>query len=221
MRSPADMGTAIQTVRRVGPACLEAWPRASGLPRCGKQRNSPRTRQFQRQRLNHGTHGTHGKEHGGNRGDGGDFPGVTESVSETFASPRDTRMTQRFLSFSVYSVYSVVPHSGLRKDIRTWQRAEVNDPEHWVGESDSVVFAPRKPCPCGAEEREPASDRDHTPSEVLACVRALVLAPTFWRTWRPVNPQSFDPRGSRPGVHPASGPPVRGTHSLRACDPGG
>ena len=62
-------------------------------------------------------------------------------------------MTLRFLSFSVYSVYSVAPHSGLRKDIRTRQWAEVNDPEHWVGESDSVVFAPRKPWALGPPSR--------------------------------------------------------------------
>ena len=108
---------------------------------------SRRLLQFQRQRLNHGTHGTHGKEHGGNRWDGGDFPRVTEPVSETLAPQRDFEMTLRFLSFSVYSVCSVVPHSGLGKDIRTPQRAEVNHPEHWVGVSAGVVFALRKPCP--------------------------------------------------------------------------
>ena len=70
-------------------------------------------------------------------------------MSETFAPQRDLGMTLRFLSFSVYSVCSVVKYSGLGKDIRTRQRAEVNDPEHWVGESACVVFAPRKPCPAG------------------------------------------------------------------------
>ena len=110
--------------------------------------NSQRLSQFWRQWLNHGTHGN---EHGGNRWDGGNFPRVTESVSKTFASQRDLGMTLRFLSFSVYSVYSVVPHSGLGKGIRTPQRAEVNDPEHWVGESACVVFAPRKPCPFGVK----------------------------------------------------------------------
>ena len=65
---------------------------------------------------NHGTHGTHEKEHGGNRWDGGNLPRVTEPMSETFAPQRDLGMTLRFLSFSVYSVYSVVPYSGLR----TW-----------------------------------------------------------------------------------------------------
>ena len=75
--------------------------------------------QFQRQKLNHGTHGTHGTEHGGNRVDGGDFPRITEPVSETFAPQRDYRMTLRFLSFSVYSVCSVVQPSGPEKDIPT------------------------------------------------------------------------------------------------------
>ena len=94
-------------------------------------------------------HGTHGNEHGGNRWDGGNFPRVTEPLSETFAPQRDLDMTLRFLSFSVYSVCSVVQHSGLENDIPTPWKAEVHDPEHWVGESISVVFAPRKPCPRG------------------------------------------------------------------------
>ena len=134
-----------QSARNHSSSRRSLHPEGAGLPRCAMTTNSQRLLQFQRQRWNHGTHGTHGKEQGGNRWDGGDFPRVTEPVSETFASHRDSRMTQRFLSFSVYSVCSVVPHSGLGKDIRTRQRAEVNDPEPWVGESDSVVFAPRKP----------------------------------------------------------------------------